>query len=651
MSRASVVAPPGRVERSRSVRREITAGVVLLVVSFAGVGSWSLAQQQRAVEALRLANEGYLQLQASLGEARVNQGMLNTLLDRLLDDRDRVSSRTWIGLARRSRRARLGAARSLAEGRRAEAREADDRAILGMAAETLGAIDRAWAEDEPRFDALFAALGAGDTAEAQRVNEQLLTREGDVEYRLTRLTRALQRRTAVISDQAERQQGRALRLTLAATALAVFLGVLTLVTARRALAPLTALRDRARAVARGDLAPGAVRARDDEIGELAGEFERMVGAVGARDAALRGANAEIRKAERHLELVLGTLRSGVLVVRREGAVEGANAAGVAFLGSAAEGFWGSRLGRETRVADAVRAVFAGEGATTLEAVPVGEAAYDVTVVPFVEPGVEAPSALVVADDVTERERARGRVMQAERLAAIGRMAAHVTHEVRNPLSSIGLNAEMLADEVALHGDAGRESLRLVRAIQREIDRLTGVTEEYLRMARLPQPRLEREPLGDLVTEAVSFAAEELRAAGVALRVEVEPGLPSVLVDEAQLRQALLNLLRNAREAMEEARVDNPRLVVRVASRAHPTQAERAGVAVSVCDAGPGLDPATAARVWEVFYTTKSRGTGLGLALTRELLTAHGGDVWAGRAAPEDGGGAEFVLWLPVAAEG
>lgn len=638
-------------ERSRSVRREITAGVVLLVVSFAGVGSWSLAQQQRAVEALRLANEGYLQLQASLGEARVNQGMLNTLLDRLLDDRDRVSSRTWIGLARRSRRPRLAAARALAESRRVEAREADDRAILGMASSTLGAIDRAWSEDEPRFDALFAALSAGDTAEAGRVLELLLAREGDVEYRLTRLTRALQRRTAVISDQAERQQGRALRLTLAATALAVFLGILTLVTARRALAPLTALRDRARAVARGDLAPGAVRARDDEIGELAGEFERMVGAVGARDAALREANAEMRKAERHLEMVLGSLRSGVLVVRSTGAVEGANAAGVAFLGEGTEGFWESRLGQERRVAEAVRGVLGGGGASSLEAVPVGEAVYDVGVVPFVEPGVEAPSALVVADDVTEREVARGRVMQAERLAAIGRMAAHVTHEVRNPLSSIALNAEMLADEVAFQGEEGREGLRLVRAIQREIDRLTGVTEEYLRMARLPQPRLEREDPGDLVTEAVTFVAEELRAAGVELRVDVHPGLPAVMVDESQLRQALLNLLRNAREAMEEARVERPRLVVRVSRRERPTEPGREGVGISVCDAGPGLDPATAGRVFEVFYTTKSRGTGLGLALTRELIAAHGGEVWAGRAAEADGGGAEFVLWLPVAEGG
>ncbi len=105
---------------------------------------------------------------------------------------------------------------------------------------------------------------------------------------------------------------------------------------------------------------------------------------------------------------------------------------------------------------------------------------------------ERGSVLVVAEDVTEELRTKARLIHTERLAAIGRMAAHVTHEVRNPLSSIGLNVEMLEEELS---GAGPEPQALLRSIQREIDRLTAITEEYLRLARLPQPRLEPEDVG------------------------------------------------------------------------------------------------------------------------------------------------------------
>src|SRR6185369_11695077 len=128
----------------------------------------------------------------------------------------------------------------------------------------------------------------------------------------------------------------------------------------------------------------------------------------------------------------------------------------------------------------------------------------------------------------------------------GRMAAQITHEVRNPLASIGLYAELLGDEI---GDRGGEPRRLLSSIISEIDRLTEITETYLRFARLPRPKLVREDLGALVTGVVEFARAELSQAGIALQVEVAPALPDVAADEAQLRQALLNLVRNAREAM------------------------------------------------------------------------------------------------------
>ena len=154
-------------------------------------------------------------------------------------------------------------------------------------------------------------------------------------------------------------------------------------------------------------------------------------------------------------------------------------------------------------------------------------------------------------------------LQAERLAAVGRMAAHVTHEVRNPLSSMALNAEMLGDELDAMGEPG-ERVPTAGALDPAGDRPAHrLTEEYLRVARLPTPRLQGEDLGALVDETLLFVTPEMNAAGVGVTKVLEAGAPAVRADESQLRQALLNLLRNAREAMELAGVASPRVVVRV----------------------------------------------------------------------------------------
>ena len=149
----------------------------------------------------------------------------------------------------------------------------------------------------------------------------------------------------------------------------------------------------------------------------------------------------------------------------------------------------------------------------------------------------------MADAIHEREQ---RLIRSERLATVGRMAAQIAHEVRNPLSSIGLNAELLGDELPGEADEAR---RLVASIIGEVDRLAEITETYLRFARLPQPKLEREDLGVLIASVVDLARGELVQAGIELRVDVAPGLPEMMADEGQIRQTLINLIRNAREAL------------------------------------------------------------------------------------------------------
>ena len=225
------------------------------------------------------------------------------------------------------------------------------------------------------------------------------------------------------------------------------------------------------------------------------------------------------------------------------------------------------------------------------------------------------------------EERESRLIQSERLATVGRMAAQITHEVRNPLASIGLHAELLADETADRP----EGQRLVQAIINEVDRLTGITETYLRFARLPKPALAAEDLGALVRGAFEFARHELAAVGISLSVAVAPGLPEVWADENQIRQALLNLARNAREAMPRGGA----LLVEV------TACEE-GARVSLTDSGEGIPAENLPKIFDPFFSTKAKGTGLGLALVQQILVEHGGRVEV-RSRPGEGTTVSLVL--------
>jgi signal transduction histidine kinase len=240
----------------------------------------------------------------------------------------------------------------------------------------------------------------------------------------------------------------------------------------------------------------------------------------------------------------------------------------------------------------------------------------------------------MAQAIEEREQ---ELVRSARLAAIGKMAAVITHEVRNPLSSIALNAELLEEELerGAAGPLATEAQALVRAMHGEVARLTAITEEYLRFARLPRPRLERERLGDLVGQLVEFTRGELEQRGVEIALAVDDQVPEVDVDEAQIRQALLNLVRNAGDAMP----GGGRLELAI------SRSSSGGAEIAVKDRGKGISAVDLPRIFEPFYSTKEGGTGLGLALTHEIIREHGGRIRV-ESSPD---GSTFVIELPAAA--
>jgi signal transduction histidine kinase len=233
----------------------------------------------------------------------------------------------------------------------------------------------------------------------------------------------------------------------------------------------------------------------------------------------------------------------------------------------------------------------------------------------------------MARAVEERER---ELVRSERLAAVGKLSAMITHEIRNPLSAIGLNAELLDDE--LEGNA--EGRALCQAIHREVHRLTAITEEYLAFGRLPKPKISSEHVNAMVDELASFVREDLAAKRVELALELGDHDPIALIDASQLRQCLINLVRNAAEAAAAKGGGTVTLRTR-----------RAGdrVVIEVEDTGVGIPPEVLPRLFDTFFSTKEGGSGLGLALTQQIVKDHGGDL---RVASVVGKGTTFTVSIP-----
>src|SRR5688572_30646771 len=340
------------------------------------------------------------------------------------------------------------------------------------------------------------------------------------------------------------------------TAVALLVGIILSFLAGRSLAPIHKL---AKAISRGDYEQNIEVRGNDEIASLAVELKRMARAQKDREQELDRQADELERAyrrveelKRYHESIVRSLRTGVLVTDRRLFVTSTN--------RAAEMHWGldpaKVRGRPLGDVESMRPLVDRLGSlssllersetTHLEALHVGELLADVTVAPLLNEKDEVLGLVVALEDVTEAVQTKEALIRSERLAAIGRMSAHVTHEIRNPLSSIGLNAEMLKDAADEN-----EAQSLCQAIIREVDRLTAITEEYLKFARLPRPELRAADVSELLTTIGAFVRRDCEAAKVKLEVAVPKDLPPIQIDSDQMRQAILNLVRNAKESMPE----------------------------------------------------------------------------------------------------
>ncbi len=225
------------------------------------------------------------------------------------------------------------------------------------------------------------------------------------------------------------------------------------------------------------------------------------------------------------------------------------------------------------------------------------------------------------------------LVQSEKMAALGAMMAEITHEIRNPLVSIGGFARRLAAK-----SHNEEEKKYMDIIMSEVARLEGIIQDNLLYIKEASPHLSEADLNDVVQEILTLYEDEIPQRNIRLDISLSPSCPRLMIDVSQIKQAIINILKNALEAMENGGV--------LSIRTYPLQ-ETNEAAVEIGDTGPGISAKAMHNIFNPYYTTKPRGTGLGLPITNRIVTAHNGTV---EIRNRETGGAVFTIKLPVGNE-
>jgi len=229
-------------------------------------------------------------------------------------------------------------------------------------------------------------------------------------------------------------------------------------------------------------------------------------------------------------------------------------------------------------------------------------------------------------EITQRLRAQ--------YAEISQLAGGLAHEIRNPLSTLSLNLDLLLEDFQ-----NPETLRDRRVLQRverlrhEVHRLFGILENFLRFARVQDLKLEPTDLNAIVDDLRDFCEPHATTKGIVIRTRFAPDLPLVRIDRDLFKQAVLNLVLNGQQAMPSG----GELIL-------TTRREEPWIVLDVIDTGVGMTEEVCARIFDAFYSTRSGGSGLGLPTTRKIVEAHGGAI---HVQSEPGKGSQFTIRLPV----
>jgi nitrogen fixation/metabolism regulation signal transduction histidine kinase len=463
--------------------------------------------------------------------------------------------------------------------------------------------------------------------------------------------------------------------------LAMFSAVLlAVVLGNQLVRPLLVLADGVAQVAAGDLTPKAALQTKDELGGLTRSFAQMTQQLSEARQQLQSSMGELDASRTNLQTILDNLTAGVIVLDPSGVVAQANPGATRVLRAPLAAYIGKPLGDvpglqefAQSVTDQFRAFF-GEHSTRAvdhwqHSFELGGNANHAQQLPGTESstsiiargaGLPGGLRLLVFDDITE-------MVSAQRSRAWGEVARRLAHEIKNPLTPIQLSAERL--EMKLHGKlTGTDDALLTKSVKTivdQVDAMKRLVNEFRDYARLPSADLKPLDLNALITDVLALYAPENSL--VPVDCQLDSACPPVLGDAQQLRQVIHNLLQNAQDATLSARnlLSEPGVAHSPSAPAHVNihtryLVDQNRVRLTVRDAGTGFAPHILQRAFEPYVTTKTRGTGLGLAVVKKIADEHGARIelsnrYAAPTPNQDGNsipseipiGAQVILSFPV----
>jgi signal transduction histidine kinase len=262
--------------------------------------------------------------------------------------------------------------------------------------------------------------------------------------------------------------------------------------------------------------------------------------------------------------------------------------------------------------------------------------YSISVFPLVDSG-RITGSLIHVKDTTDKRQAEARFRRAESLASLTTMAAGVAHEIKNPLGSLSIHVQLIQKTLKKDapGIAGNKPAmdKYLQVINEEIERLNRIVVDFLYAVRPVEIIPIKSDLNALLNGLMDFVHYELESAHIMPVIDLEDKMPLVLFDERFMKQALLNLIKNAIAAMPEGGL----LIVKTA--ASDTEAF-----ISITDTGVGIDEEALGKIFEPYFTTRASGTGLGLTMVYKIIKEHGGEI---SVRSRKGEGASFIISLPL----
>ena len=413
--------------------------------------------------------------------------------------------------------------------------------------------------------------------------------------------------------------------------------VLAAVVSRATLAPLGHIAAQLDRISAGQYDAPSPEAKGfpggtDELGQVS----RKISQVGQQ---LRGVHEIFSTLRENMDSVMAGLEDGLLLFTRDARAVMVSPAAEKFLGAPAGHFLGRRVNEIFPAGHPLHEVLRIEGdelsevaAETELATAAGSKRVGVSVQAIQEDG-QRMGALVTLRDLDSLESINTQLQVSERLAALGRITAGVAHEVKNPLNSMRLWLENLKESLGSELDSG--SQQAVQVLDKEIDRLDAVVKRFLDFTRPMEVRLEATQLSNVLKEVVEIAKPQLQKARIQVAQLLPIDVPEVYVDPALLKQAVFNLVLNAIEAMPTG----GQLRLMLSRRGEMAE-------ITVADTGKGIPVENRQKIFQLFFTTRPGGSGIGLASTFRIVQLHNGSI---DFTTEVGRGTTFRIELPLAA--